>query len=219
MVCRSFPSIKNILAVRLLIVLPALFEAASVGDAEAVESLLAAEADPDAVVGTGGNPLYEATKAGHYKVVHMLLARGATAYLGLAEGLPESALLQATVRQDRRTVDALLQRTICVQCESDPMQLQLFQMVRRVFSWGFVAMSLSAFKLALLMAASNSRQFEEFMGTLQDPMCPLLRPPVSVLGLFRMDKADCVLDHPRFGIDGNYAEYGRRLRAVVRLDI
>ena len=202
------------LAVNLLTVLPALFEAASVGDAKAVKSLLAAEADPDAVVGTGSNPLYEATKAGHYEVVHMLLARDATAYLGLAEALPESALSQATIRQDFGMINALLRRTICMQCKSDPRQLQLFQMVRCVFSSHLVAMSLSASKFAQIMAATNSRQFEELMGTIQDPMCPMLRPAVSVLVLNCMDKESCVLDHPQFAIDGHYAEYRRRLRAV-----
>ena len=144
----------------------------------------------------------------------MLLALDATAYLGLAEALPENALLQATTRQDFGMINALLRRTICMQCKTDSRQLQLFQMVRRVFSSNLVAMSSSASKFAQLMAATNSSQFEELIGTIQDPMCPLLRPAVSVLVLNCMDKENCVLDHPQFAIDGHYAEYGRRLRAV-----
>lgn len=179
----------------MLIVVLALFKAASIGHENAVKSLLAADADPDAVVGVNGNALYEATKAGHYKVIDILLARGASTYLGLGESSIDSALLQALIRQNPFTVDALLQRSICLPCKRNPRQQSLFQNVQHMLRNNHEAMVSSACKSANMFSNVNIGEFERYVRLMGDSPCLLLRPAISILVFNCMDEQNFIFKY------------------------
>ena len=168
-------------------------------------------------MGTRGNALYEATNAGQYETVRILLAHGATAYLGVAEEGPESALLRSMFRQDCSTVNALAEQSLCPTCKDDIAQLNLFRTIQCILRCNLPALYDSMSNLTYLLAAVNARQCELYMEQVCYPLCPSLRPAVNILILNCMDRINCVFDNLCCIIKEDYAkDYLERFRAVVQ---
>ena len=102
-----------------------LAKSASEGRTRTVVRLLAEGADPNAMVGVQGNPLFEAIRGRHYDLAGLLLAHGAEPYLGMLQEMSDSPLHMAVARDNRKLVRSVVNRSICSRCYQQPNQIAL----------------------------------------------------------------------------------------------